>query len=153
MKLILAIAMAFSVSAFAADYEQKELNFKVSERTRNGNLAYYNCDSVESTVKKSLIRLGAKNVVADCRGGIDRHGSHNLPAYVSLSFEALNAEIDGNKSVAYQEVKFNNRNNCHLVNSIVKAVTPHFEIEEIKMKRCFRSDANAKISVLVLKEI
>lgn len=152
MKLLIAFIAMFSVSAMAADYELKEVNFKVSDRAQNGSKVYFNCDSVESTVASSLKKLGAKEVKVNCRGGIDRHGSHHLPAYVSTSFEALNADINSSLNVSFQEVVFKNRNNCHLINSIIKNVNGEFEISELKMRRCLRSDSHARVSLSVLKE-
>jgi hypothetical protein len=152
MKLLISIIAMISATAYGADFERKTINYSISDRTGNGERIFYNCDSVETKTKAMLKKLGAKDINVDCTGGLDRFGRHHMPAYVSADFMALNSELSGNRNVAFQTVKFVERNNCHFVNSSLKSLSEVLEISEISLRNCTSSRSTARASVTVLKE-
>lgn len=152
MKFIMAFITALSFQAFGADYEAKEVNFTVSDRTSFGNRVFYNCDSVEHYVATSLEDLGARNITVRCSGGLDRFGNIHLPARVSSTFEALNSSLVSSRKASMQEVVFRDHDNCHLMNSIIKSVMGEFEVASVEMRRCTSANAATRIKITVLKE-
>ena len=152
MRILTFVIAMMSLNVFAAEYEQKEANFTIRDRV-GFDRVYYACDSVEYTVKNILEKMGARNVNADCRGGLDNtNGRFHQPAYLSVDFEAINAELDGKISVSAQDIRLRDRDSCHLYNSIVNAVKDQFEIAYLDVRRCSGLSSPARIEMTVLKE-
>ncbi|MEC9284165.1 MAG: hypothetical protein VX642_15725 [Bdellovibrionota bacterium] len=152
MRILTFIIALVSLNVYAAEYERKEANFTIRDRV-GFDIVYYNCDSAEYTVESILEEMGAKDIRVRCTGGLDPIGSIHLPARINAEFEAINAELDGKISVKIDEVKFRNHKNCHLYNSVVKAVQDQFEIAHMEMRRCHRIDGSTLIKMSVLKEV
>lgn len=86
MRLLTVLALAFSVTAFAGEFESKRISFSPSTHTGGGTVSYYNCDSVEDMAESHLEDLGAMNVNVRCTGGISN--GWNSPAHLSGTFDA-----------------------------------------------------------------
>ena len=152
MKIIALIAVMLSTSLFAADFERKVDNFTISTIAPDGNRVYYNCDSVERRVETVLEEMGAIVQSVRCTGGLDRwNGRFNLPANVSVVYDVLNSELDGNVATRIVDTRISQRDNCHLNISIFESVKDNFEIDKYTQRRCRRSGDRTLINMTVLK--
>ena len=151
MKKLFIVLALISSQAFAVNYQSNTSNFVISDMARDGSRVYYNCDSVEDKVEKLLTDMGAivKNV--RCSGGINRHSRIFTPAFVRVSYDTLSSEIAGNVSASIMTVNLNERSNCHINNTVFKAVKKNFEISSVNMRSCFRPSQRTMIQVDVLK--
>ena len=149
---IIAMLLLMTSTVFAANYERKVDNFTISTIAPDGNRVYYNCDSVESRTEAVLEEMGAIVQSVRCTGGLDRwNGRFNLPANVTVVYDVLNSELDGNVATRIAESRISQRSSCHLNISIFEAVKDNFEIEKYSQRRCRRSGDRTHIDMTVLQ--
>lgn len=153
MKMFTLMMVLFSASVFGADYERKTDRFTISTIAPDGNLVFYNCDSVENRVERVLEEMGAIVHSVRCRGGLDPWNGFNLPASVTVVYDVLNSEIDGNVATQMMDSSISQRTNCHLNHEIFDAVKANFEIDKYTKARCRRASGRTRVRVVVLKAI
>ena len=151
MKKLILVLTLVAGNVFAANFQTNNSSFTVSDITRDGSRVYYNCDSVEHKVEKLLTKMGAKVHSVKCTGGLDVFGRFHTPARVRVSYDTISSKLAGNVATAISSVSIKERDNCHLNNTVVKAVKKNFEISKVEMKRCFNANSRTRISMDVLK--
>lgn len=147
-KAILTMVMMFSVAtAFGTEFLTNTASFTISTFSNFGGRVFYNCDSVEDQVERVLTKMGAQVEYVRCTGGLDRWGRMHTAAHVRTSFITANSD-DFNSLKTKVTIK--EHGNCHLNNEIVRSVVKYFEVENLNMRSCFRTDSNTHITMDVV---
>lgn len=125
-KLTAVIAMVLSLGAFAVE---QEVNFTYFGNEEIGTRSYHNCDSVESSAKSILKKLGATDISVRCTGGLDVWSRMALPVNLRASF---NTPVVTGES--YEIVKLRG-DNCGLETRMIKSFLKVFTNIEVLKER------------------
>ncbi len=136
--LKLVSALALTAVAFNASAEQfaypamSEVSYSLPSHVGGGDQIYYNCDSVESTVKSMLKKLGAEDIRVRCTGGIDEW-STPTSAFVTAKFVAASM-VKNNQAprvASIKSVTLRDDGNCHLYNETLMALSEGMELDVV----------------------
>jgi hypothetical protein len=138
-KLIAVMALALSVSAFAADHK-----VSFSHGGMNGwGQSYYSCDYAEAQTEKVLALFGAQNAEVTCSGGI-QYGQM-WPVSVTASWDA--PALSGREVAEVVKLKGDTWNpSCGLNVAIVKNLVSHFANVTVVKKSDSCAFANSNYS-------
>lgn len=112
---------------------------------------YYNCDTVESAIEDQMAQMGATNIQVQCHGGLDDF-MPAMPAYITLSYEALRASTGGDVTAAdWKTVSIHSFNNCFLMTQVYEQVKGNLEMKDVKAPaRCLRADSSFRMQMTTL---
>ena len=118
-KLFALVALALSVSAFAADHK---VSFSYSGIESWGR-SYYSCDYVEAQTEKVLELFGAQNIEVRCSGGIEWNQA--WPVSVTAKWDA--PALSGRDVAETVKLRGDSWNpSCGINVKIVKTLAPLF---------------------------
>ena len=151
-------AAALTVVAFNASAEQlayptlTEVSYSLDSNV-GGDQVYYNCDSVESSVKSMLKKVGAENISVRCTGGLDRW-SFPTPAYVTAKFVAASMVKNNSapRKALVQNVTLRDNGNCQMYLNTLEALSEAMELDIVAGPTSCRLDTRirSKFEVSVL---
>jgi hypothetical protein len=138
MKVLSLVALMISTSIFAANYQNHNISFSISNFGDSGSRVFYSCDSVESEVENLLEELGAKSIRVSCTGGIDVFNPRfSRPAFVRVNFESLTEDSD--TLIETNIVKLNIKaagSNCHLIKQSFRGIENKFITSNVRQRQC-----------------
>ena len=112
---------------------------------------YFNCDSVENSMRSMLSKMGATDIHVRCTGGIQDPPFEFWDANVTVSYSSLKASSSGNIDADYRSISIDTFDSCVLLSQLFAEVQDSFDIKDLSgTKTCTELNSSLHLKMMVL---
>lgn len=139
-----ALGFVAPASAMEAYPTEHQVSYTLLSHVGGGEQIYYNCQSVRSTVKDILKKLGAEKIRVTCSGGIEQ--PFPTSAHVRASFVAASSMKNNQapRKALVKGVTIRDNGSCHLYSETLDALSETIEMEVVSAPRYCRVDTRLR---------